>query len=470
MLLELGIDVPKLSRRVEHKRFYQLRGLQRGVFFDRETFGRDHLAVGYGSVPVMKLLAHSPLSAQARLDVARIEESSEDFIAGMTDADKKLQLSNISYRDYLRDFVKADSAALAMYQARSHAEWGVGIDAIAAADAWGFGYPGFKGLNLSRHSIERMGYTPAGYLDTGGSATLHFPDGNATIARLLVRRLIPAAMAGHTAEDVVTARADYTQLDRPANDVRLRLSSTAVLVRHAADAADGVEVIYLRDGKSVRVRSRSCVLACWNTMIPYLCPELPTAQKAALHELVKTPLVYTSVALRNWRAFERLKIESVYSPGCYYSEFRLNPKVDIGSYRSPTTPDEPVLIRMVRTPCQPGLSEFDQNKAGRAELLATSFATFEHNTREQLMRILGPGGFDAALDILAITVNRWPHGYAPEYNPLYDPDVPEAERANVIARRPHGRIAIANSDAGAAAYTDSAIDQARRAVDELLSG
>jgi spermidine dehydrogenase len=124
---------------------------------------------------------------------------------------------------------------------------------------------------------------------------------------------------------------------------------------------------------------------------------------------------------------------------------------------------------MIRTPCQPGLSEFDQNKAGRAELLATSFATFEHNTREQLARILGSGGFDPSLDILAITVNRWPHGYAPEYNPLYDPDVPEALRANVIARRQHGRIVIANADAGAAAYTDSAIDQARRAVDELLN-
>jgi spermidine dehydrogenase len=114
------------------------------------------------------------------------------------------------------------------------------------------------------------------------------------------------------------------------------------------------------------------------------------------------------------------------------------------------------------------LSEYEQNKAGRAELLATSFASFERNIREQLLRTLGPGGFEPGRDIQAITVNRWPHGYAPEYNPLWDPDVPPSQRTNVIGRTPFGRITIANSDSGAAAYTDSAIDQADRAVTELL--
>jgi spermidine dehydrogenase len=127
-----------------------------------------------------------------------------------------------------------------------------------------------------------------------------------------------------------------------------------------------------------------------------------------------------------------------------------------------------MLLRMVRVPCKPGLSEYEQNKAGRAELLATPFATFERSIRDQLARMLKDGGFDPATDIEAITVNRWPHGYAPEYNPLFDPDLPPEQRANVIARAPFGRMTIANSDSGAAAYTDSAIDQAHRAVDELL--
>jgi spermidine dehydrogenase len=182
--------------------------------------------------------------------------------------------------------------------------------------------------------------------------------------------------------------------------------------------------------------------------------------------------VYTSVALRNWEAFDKLKVSRVYAPGGYHSSFALNWKVDIGQYRSPVSPSEPILVHMTRTPCKPnvGLSEHEQNKAGREELLATPFATFERNIREQLARTLQGGGFDAALDIEAITVNRWPHGYAPEYNPLFDPDVPEDQRANVIGRAKFGRIAIANSDAGGAAYTDSAINQADRAVNELLAG
>jgi spermidine dehydrogenase len=224
----------------------------------------------------------------------------------------------------------------------------------------------------------------------------------------------------------------------------------------------------MRTGKAYTVRARKCVLACYNMMIPYLCPELPATQKEALHALVKTPLVYTSVALRNWESFQRLGVSRVYAPGGYHSSFNLNWKVDIGGYRSPAVPSEPILVHMIRTPCQPGLSEFEQHKAGRAELLATPFATFERNIREQLARTLGGGGFDPARDIEAITVNRWPHGYAPEYNPLYDPDMPDSQRPHVRGRAPFGRIAIANSDSGGGAYTDVAIDQADRAVNELM--
>jgi spermidine dehydrogenase len=314
-----------------------------------------------------------------------------------------------------------------------------------------------------------MGYTPSGYAATGGSATLHFPDGNATIARLLVRNLVPAAIPGRNVQDIITARADYGRLDDVTARIRIRLNSTVVRARNAGE---GVEVTYLRNGAPCIVRARNCVMACWNMMIPYLCPELPAAQRDALHKLVKTPLVYTSVALRNWEAFDKLKVSRVYAPGGYHSSFALNSKVDIGQYSSPASPSDPILVHMVRAPCKPnvGLSEHEQNKAGRAELLATPFATFERNIREQLGRTLQGGGFDPARDIEAITVNRWPHGYAPEYNPLFDPDGPEDQRVNVIGRAKFGRIAIANSDAGGAAYTDSAISQADRAVKELLTG
>ena len=349
-------------------------------------------------------------------------------------------------------------------------ECGVGIDAVSALDCWGIGLPGFQGMNLSKGSIRRMGFTPAGYADTGGSLRLHFPDGNATIARLLVRNLVPRAVPGASAEDVVTARVNYAQLDRPGTSVRIRLNSTVIRARHLGNPAeaDRVEVTYLRDGRAFTARARGTVLACYNMMIPYLCPELPAAQKDALHKLVKTPLVYTSVALSNRAAFDSLKVHRIYAPGSYHTYFHLNPHVNIGKYRSPQSAQDPILLHMVRTPCKPGLSEHDQNRAGRAELLSTTFETFERNIREQLARTLGPGGFDPARDITAITVNRWPHGYAPEYNPLFDPDVPEAERPHVIGRAQFGRITIANSDSGGGAYTDSAINQGHRAVMELL--
>jgi spermidine dehydrogenase len=82
------------------------------------------------------------------------------------------------------------------------------------------------------------------------------------------------------------------------------------------------------------------------------------------------------------------------------------------------------------------------------------------------------GALVAAEDSIphGITVNRWPHGYAHEFNPLFEPVLPPEQQPNVIGRAKFGRITIANSDAGAAAYTDSAIDQAHRAVAELLSG
>jgi spermidine dehydrogenase len=204
-------------------------------------------------------------------------------------------------------------------------------------------------------------------------------------------------------------------------------------------------------------------------MIPYLVPELPSAQKTALHSLIKTPLVYTSVALRNWKTFAKLGIDRIYAPGSYFSSFSLNQPVNIGTYKSVRSPDEPILIRMERTPASPGLPEREQHKAGRAELLATPFETFERNIRDQLGRTLGSAGFDPAHDILGIAVNRWPHGYAPEYNALCDIGYDADHTPNLIARKQFGRIAIANADSGMAAYTDVAINQAYRAVNELLA-
>ena len=471
LLTTLGLDVPALIKTTQHLEYYDKRGLKTAAFFDRETFGADQLIVGFDEKARLdQLLAKAPLTERARQDIVQLERGIVDYLPGLTSDEKKDRLSRISYEAFLRDVVHVEPAVLKFYNARTMGEWGVGTDAVSALDCWAFDLPGFQGMHLAKGSISRMGTTPAGYADTGGSYKLHFPDGNATIARLLVRDLVPAAFSGASrAQNIVTARVNYAALDRSATPVRLRLNSIVTRAVHVgAKDAQQVEVTYLRGGQPYAVRGRGAVLACYNMMIPYLCPELPAKQKEALHKLVKTPLVYTSVALRNWQAFDKLKLHRVYAPGSYHTYFHLNPHVTVGAYRSPTSPDEPILLHMVRTPCKHGLPEHDQNRAGRAELLTTSFETFERNIRDQLGRTLAGGGFDPATDITAITVNRWPHGYAPEYNPLFDPDEPPSERPHVIGRAPFGRITIANSDSGGAAYTDSAIDQAHRAVTELL--
>lgn len=469
LLRTLGVDPVALSKKCADENFYAAHGLARGVFFDRETFGADKLVVRRKDAAWRDVLAGTPLSEKARSDIVRIEEGTTDYFPGLSSAEKKARLARMSYRDFLRDVVKADPAAIAVYQARSHGEWGVGADAVSALDVWAFDFPGFQGLRLEPGSAPHMGYTAAGYAD-GGSYTFHFPDGNASIARLLVRNLIPESLPGTSAEDAVTAKLDYARLDRPQAPVRIRLNATVVRVRHLGDpaSASDVEIVYARGGALSSVRARACVLACYNMIIPYLCPELPERQKEALHYASKIPLIYTSVTLRNSQAFKALGIVQVYAPGSYFTSLALNEVVDIGGYKSARSADEPVLVHLVRVPVAPGLPEREQHRIGRRDILATDFETFERNIRDQLDRLLGPGGFAAARDITAITVNRWPHGYAYEYNPLFDPDWPPGEAPHVIGRARFGRIAIANSDAGAAAYTDSAIDQAHRAVAELF--
>ena len=342
--------------------------------------------------------------------------------------------------------------------------FGVGIDAISAltcyaeGDDYGsFTYAGFDGMNL-------------GELGTEEPYIFHFPDGNASIARLLVRSLIPDSIPGHTMEDIVTARADYSRLDLPGAPVRIRLNSTAVRVRHvgALESAKSVEVAYVRDGKLQSVEAKSCVLACYNSMIPYLCPELPETQKEALHFGVKVPYLYTHVAIQNWRVFQKLGIHHIVAPGSYHTYVALDFPVSLGEYKFPSNPDDPMVLFMLRSPCQPGLPRCDQYRVGRAELYSTHFSVIERKIRDQLDRMLGPAGFDPARDIAAITVNRWAHGYAYEYESLSDPHRQKNERPCVIGRQQFGRISIANSDAAGRAYTDAAIDEAHRAVQEVL--
>ena len=302
----------------------------------------------------------------------------------------------------------------------------------------------------------------------------HFPDGNASIARLLVRKMIPAVAPGSTMEDVVTARFDYSKLDLSKSPVRLRLNSTVTRVEHDGDPkfAKQVSVSYVRGDRAYRVQARCCVLACYNAMIPYICPELPASQREALAFAVKAPILYTNVALRNWQAWKKLGIGAVVSSGSYHVHAMLDFPVSLGAYQFATDPNEPIAVHMERFPHRPneGLSEREQRLLGQRELLTTSFETIERNIRNQLAGMLSDGDFDPARDIEGITVNRWAHGYAYGYNWLEDPyygDKDNERYPHVRGRKRYGRIAIANSDAGAKAMLESAVEQAHRAVTEL---
>jgi spermidine dehydrogenase len=478
LLVTLGIDPVALTKACDKPAVYK--GLGHAVYYDKPHFGTDRLVANApgrddddrdggdgGKARWQAFVAASPLSDKVRADIVRIETANTDYMAGQTQEAKADTLSRVSHAAYLTDIVRADPGVLPFYQAITHGEWALGIDAVSALDCWGFGYSGYQGLKLTPKTRPRMSFTPAGYIE-GGSDTFHFPDGNATIARLLVRRLVPGSIGGKDCTDIVTARCNYATLDRAGNAVRLRLSSIVVGAQHVGTpgAARLVDVTYVRGGKAYQVRGKAVVMAGYNAMIPYLVPALPDPQKAALHALVRAPLVYTSVALKNWQAFHRAGIRSIYAPGSFHSDIRLNWPVDIGGYSAERDPAKPILAFALRTPVAPGLSGDDQARAGRFELLDMPFSTFERETRTQFAAMLP--GFDPANDITAITVNRWPHGYAPEYNYLWAPDVPLAEMPHIVGRQRFGRIAIANSDAGNGAYTDVAIEQGYRAVTELL--
>jgi spermidine dehydrogenase len=481
LLRSLGVDTHRFDTAFDRS-LYRSDGLREGVFFDRENFGVDRLVVGspvvtsndtdgsdVGPLPAATAIAQFPMSVEARGQLIALFDQPRDYLAGKSKSDKIAYLATISYRDYLRRDAGLGEEAVKYFDGSTSDLLGMGPDITPAFEALVNGYPGFAGLGLDD---ERDPAFNEPYI-------YHFPDGNASIARLLVRSLIPGVGSGHTMDDIVLADFDYSRLDRPdpvAKDpVRLRLNSTAVHVANRgpdkANALEGwVDVGYMRSGTLHRVTARHCVLACYNMIIPHIMPELPQAQQQALALGVKMPLVYVNVAIRNWHAFVKLGIDRIYCPNAFFTNVKLDFPVALGGYRNPRDPSEPMLVHMVHVPLTPnqGLTNVQQFRAGRARLLATPFETYEKAITAQLDRMLGSGGFDSSRDIAAITVNRWPHGYAYDPNTLFDPVTP-GPPPNVIGRQRCGRVTIANSDAGWSAYTHEAIDQAWRAVDELRS-
>jgi spermidine dehydrogenase len=475
LLQELGIDVQRFYKYYDRKLFAKMK-LGEATFFDKETFGEDRLVMEEAGILEeasdylgprysVKAVERMPIAPEARRDLLRLQDAKVDYLPGLTPEQKRVKLIQKSYKDFLLQDVKVHPDVAKIFQTTTHDQYAIGIDAVSAYDCAQYGFPGFAGIALPKGRGGDDEEEDEPYI-------FHFPDGNASIARMLVRSLVPGSAPGSTMEDIVTARMNYARLDDAGSKTRIRLNSTAVHVKHVGDPPDAkeVEVTYVRGGQARRVRAAACVLACYNMVIPYLCPEMPDKQKVALAYAVKIPLVYTNVQIRNWKAFQKLGLSSIYAPGAYFSNATLDYPVSMGGYNFPGSPDESWVLHLLRTPCKPGLPCKDQYRAGRWELFTTKFETFEQHVHDQLGRMLSAGGFDPAADIEAITVNRWPHGYAYEYNRLFEPlDQPPDQRPCVIGRQPFGRITIANSDADGHAYTNIAIDQGYRAVKEVMS-
>jgi spermidine dehydrogenase len=463
LLGELGIDLSRFATAFDQG-FYTRWGLRHAVFFKRETFGEDRLVRrpfgGWNewdetpddAAQLRDYVGEFPLSPHARAQLIDMVWSDRDVLPGLPKAERLALLEHISYRDFLLRYWQADAEVIKFLQTRTHDLWAVGIDAVPASETLGM-----PGLKAQKKALAPEAEEPYIY---------HFPDGNAAIARLLVRRLIPGSAPGSTMDDIVLARFDYGALDRTGHDVRIRLNSTAVDVRNVAP---GVEVAYVSAGKVARVAAHDCVLACYQAMIPYIAPEAGAEQRAALHSNVRAPLVYVNVAVRNWHPWRKLGVAYIDNPGGTYSAC-LDFPVSLDGYRFSSDPSQPVCLHLLHTPtaANQGLNMREQYRAGRARLYTMTFADFEREIRDELGRMLGGAGFDFDRDVAAITVNRWPHGYAYTPTPLFDDPAEQAKTA-AAARTRLGRIAIANSDSGWDAYTNVAIDQAHRAVAELTS-
>jgi len=458
LLVDLGIDVQKFYKAFDQD-LYRSMGLSKGILFDQATFGAQKLVVGYNKIPWEEFAAKSPLNERAKKDLIRLWTEEKDYLPGLTFEEKHDKLRRVSYEAFLRDTVKVDEQLLKMYRRWGMSFWCVGTDEIPATSVQSYD-GGMPGLN---HTLVREG-------SRGDEPYIfHFPDGNASVARLLVRALVPEAVPGSTMEDVVTTRIDYSKLDRSGQDVRIRLNSTAVQAAHSDDS-EAVDVTFVHGDDAHTVRGDSCIMAGYNGAIPFLCPELPQAQKEALAYGVKAPLTYTKVLVPNWRPMADLGLQFVYYTNDFFKQVELDYPVSIGEYRRSQTPDEPMILHMCHVHHSPDISGAEQWREARRRLLTTPFDDFEHHVRDQLDQALSSAGFDAERDIHAITVNRWPHGYAYSPGLLWEPDYEtEEDKPWVKGRKPFGRIAIANSDAGASATTHSAIDQGFRAVQETLT-
>jgi spermidine dehydrogenase len=298
-----------------------------------------------------------------------------------------------------------------------------------------------------------------------------FPGGNTTIARLMLKSLIPPAIAGSdNVEDVTRNIVVLSALDTPQTSTKVRLSSTAVAVQHDGEPnkSDYVSIAYLKEGKLYRVKGRSVVLAGGSWTTKHIAHDLPETHRKAYAQFYRSPCMMANVAVRNWRFLHRMGIS-----GCRWFE-GIGNYVEVrklaltGVADSTIGPDSPVVLTLKILYPYPGRPTEEQGNRGRAEMLQTSFRDYERQIREQLRAMFATSGFDAQRDIAGIILNRWGHAYlSPQPGFFFGRDGQPAPR-EVLRNSPFGRITFANTDLAGAMDHRYSILEAQRAVAQLL--
>ncbi|MBT3458560.1 MAG: NAD(P)-binding protein [Halieaceae bacterium] len=481
LLEEIGVDFTSLRQGIEPDYVIYDPMSSHGLYLNASVYGTDRAMNGQwnltwaGAGDFQSAIRSLQLPPSDEQGLINLISGEQDFLPGMSAQEREQFMHSTSYERFLSEHVGLSPGAVQITEPWIKALFGVSVASVSIYEALYTGAPGAAALlpptpEASDADPENAETQAPEAENPDADRYPIYPDGNASVARLLVRHLIPAVAAGNTEENIVTSIFDYTQLDREGAPVRLRLNSTAVNVRNRDDGL--VDASYVVAGNAQTVRTKHCILAGYGGMVPHLCPELPPAQKESLAYGVKVPFICTNVLLRSGAAVRKAGVSGYQCPGSFYSLVATAPPVSQGNFQPPTKLDDPVVVWMIHAAAPPASgdqSSRDLYRLGRHQLLSMSFEDIEAATLSQLSGMFGATGFNAETDVEGITANRWAHGYAYEYMELHDPAWPEGEAPHELGRAPIGRISIANSDSEAYAYVQSAIDAAIRAVDEVLA-
>jgi spermidine dehydrogenase len=457
LLQDIGVDLKRFETAYDMS-FFKRNDLGAVTYFNEEVFGEDkvvrHPYCNYPNyveglqgtkLSNEEAAQQAPLSADGKEQLLRVLNGG---LHTLNVPKEKLRdyVRTTSYFDYLKNTLGVDDPGVLRMARHSGLDWASsGTDLMSIASAKRAG---------------ALGFEPVAVYDEDNPYIHHFPDGNAGVARALVKKLIPDVAKGNNAEELVLAKFNYAELDKTSNVARIRLNSTVVNVEHVGGpkSSSDVFVNYINGNKSYQVKGRNVVMACYNMIIPHIVSGLPEEQAAALLLQGKSLLQYTTVGLKNWRAIKELGIGMAMSPGNMHQAVLMDFPVSLGGYEYTKTPDDPCVLQMICCPYgKVGAPVHEQRREARLGMLALQFEDYEQEIRSHLSGMLPSQLFEFDKDVASISVNRWAHGYS----------AGGPGDSTRIGRQAFGRITIANTDSAPGADAKTAMMMAHRAVNEL---